>query len=304
MGDIRFFHVIYGGAHELPSRTSFQYERELQALFEEHLRALTGIDFLKSEHSTGPLHSRRIDTLGLDDAGAPVVIEYKRRQDENVINQGLDYLAWLEDHQAEFRELVREKLGAERVVDFRTPRLLCVAGEFTRQDEVAAQSSRRRIELLRYRRYGDAYVALEWVGQSPPKSTRGKPIPAVGDHDYSIYPPWNKTNEATRELFRKLETRMKSLGINVKIDAFKTVISLKRPDAPGRETVIAYVINMYSRTVGFRLIVNKKHLRDIPLDDSFTQPYLRDRYRAFVIRDDDDIAKAERLLRAAYENIL
>lgn len=94
-----------------------------------------------------------------------MVLEYKRRQDENVINQGLDYIAWLEDHRAEFRELVRKTLGDGHVnrIDFGTPRLLCVAAKFPRRDRIAAENSRRRIDLLRYRRYGDDFVALEWV---------------------------------------------------------------------------------------------------------------------------------------------
>ena len=165
MATIRFFHEIYGNVHELPDKGPFPYERGLQEYFEKYLHTLTGVEFLATEYSTGPLHSRRIDTLGIDEAGRPVVVEYKRRQDENIINQGLDYLAWLEDHQAEFRELVRTKIGAERVVrvNFETPRLLCIAAEFPRQDQIAAENSRRRVELLRYRRYGDAFVALEWV---------------------------------------------------------------------------------------------------------------------------------------------
>ena len=165
MATIRFFHEIYDNVHELQDQGPFPYERGLQEFFEKHLRTLTGVEFLDSEYSTGQRHSRRIDTLGIDGDGRPVVVEYKRHQDEDVINQGLDYLACLEDHQAEFRELVREKLGDGRVrnIDFRTPRLLCIAGDFLRQDRIAARDSRRRIELLRYRRYGDAYVALEWV---------------------------------------------------------------------------------------------------------------------------------------------
>ncbi len=210
MATVRFFHEIYGNVHELPDRGAFPYERGLQKFFEKHLRTLTGVEFLDSEHSTGQLHSRRIDTLGIDGAGRPVVVEYKRRSNENVINQGLDYLAWLEDHRAEFRELVRAKLGDERVagIAFGTPRLLCIAGEFLRQDRIAAENSRRRVELLRYRRYGDAYVALEWVygGEAPaPPAVSPPGPPPVAPHpagsgaggagkgpDYSRYLPWTK----------------------------------------------------------------------------------------------------------------
>lgn len=35
-----------------------------------------------------------MDTLGIDENNAPVVVEYKRSSNENVINQGLFYLDW------------------------------------------------------------------------------------------------------------------------------------------------------------------------------------------------------------------
>ncbi len=327
MATIRFFHEICGNVHELPDRGPFPYERGLQEFFEKHLRTLTGVEFLDSEYSTGERHSRRIDTLGIDGAGRPVVVEYKRRQDENVINQGLDYLAWLDDHRAEFRELVRAKLGDGRVtdIDFRTPRLLCIAGEFLRQDQIAAESSRRRIELLRYRRYGDAYVALEWVygGEAvepaprpavPPRRTAGieqasvAPLLAgssardVGeDPDYSIYEPWDKTSEETRTLFRELKTLVESLG-NVRTDAFKSEMSFKCMATPGnKQPVVAYV-HLRMRN-GIRVNIQEKHLRDIPLEDGFTRPYDRGQYREIAIRDREHIRRAEPLLRAAYDSL-
>lgn len=304
MGDIRLFHVIYDSTHELENNP-FPYERGLQELFEKHLRALTGIDFLDSEYSTGQRHSRRIDTLGIDETGRPVVIEYKRSRDENVINQGLDYLDWLDDHEAEFRELVRKKLGEERRVDFRTPRLLCIAREFPRQDTIAARDSRRRIELLRYRRYGDAYIALEWVfgGEdvSPGSRSVSRPAGAGEDPDYSVYPPWNKTNEETRTLFRALKTLVESLG-KVRTDAFKSEMSFKCLAAPSNsEPVVAYVhLRIHD---GLRVLVYETHVRRIPLEDGFTRPHDRGRMREIIIRDDEQIRKAEPLLRAAYDSL-
>ena len=99
MATIRFFHEIYGNVHELPDRGTFPRERELQEFFEKHLRTLIGVEFLASEYSVGARHNRGTYTLGIDGAGRPVVVEYKRRPDANVIKQGLDYVAWLEDHQ-------------------------------------------------------------------------------------------------------------------------------------------------------------------------------------------------------------
>ena len=213
MGDIRLFHVAYDDARELPSNP-IPYERELQNLFEKHLLALIGIDFLASEHSTGQRHSRRIDTLGIDAAGRPVVVEYKRRQDENIINQGLDYLDWLEDHQAEFRELARATLGDGRAVsvDFRSPRLLCIAREFLRQDTAAARNSRRRIELLRYRRYGEIHIALEWVygGRDAAHEPASIETPSpVASEDRSVT---QKRSGATRQYRSDPGTPAKGVG--------------------------------------------------------------------------------------------
>ncbi|MDP0477357.1 hypothetical protein Q7685_24510, partial [Escherichia coli] len=71
-------------------------------LIESHMEAFLGVRFLATEYSTGKTHKGRIDSLGLDENNTPVIIEYKRQSNENVINQGLFYLDWLLDHQAGF----------------------------------------------------------------------------------------------------------------------------------------------------------------------------------------------------------
>lgn len=332
MGDIRLFHVIDDSAHELENNP-FPYERGLQELFEKHLHALTGIAFLDSEYSTGKRHSRRIDTLGVDEAGRPVVIEYKRSRDENVINQGLDYLDWLDDHQAEFRELVRKKLGEERRVDCRTPRLLCIASEFPRQDTIAARDSRRCIELLRYRRYGDAHIALEWEygneetaprfspSVSPGRTaSKGKitevaPVPpapqppgpsvrtANGDPDYSAYQHWDKADEGIRAPFFRLKMFVESLG-SVATEAFQNYIAFKCVAAPSKRQTVARV-KFRIRNGGLRVLIREGLLDNIRLEkDDFTRPYSDGREREITIRDEEHFRRAEPLLRAAYENLL
>jgi len=164
MSDIKLFKLGEQGVTQLPA-SSVALEKSLQTLMEENLEALMGIRFLASEYWTGPKHNGRIDSLGLDENGCPVIIEYKRATNQNVMNQGLYYLDWLLDHQAEFKLLVMEKFGADEANSLHWPgvRLVCVAGDYTKFDLHAVQQINRNIELFRYGRYGDDLLLLDLV---------------------------------------------------------------------------------------------------------------------------------------------
>ncbi|MFJ6574071.1 DUF5655 domain-containing protein [Streptomyces sp. NPDC091292] len=142
-----------------------EIEADVQGLVEAHMQTLLGVRFLASEYSTGPVHGGRIDSLGLDENGSPVIVEYKRGTDAGVINQGLFYLAWLMDHRAEFEHLVRDRFGvtAASQVLWSGPRLICVAGDFTRYDVHAVREHRRSIDLVRYRLFGSDLLGVETV---------------------------------------------------------------------------------------------------------------------------------------------
>ncbi len=133
---------------------------------------MLGVRFLASEYSTGAKHGGRIDTLGLDENDCPVIIEYKRAVSENVINQGLFYLDWLNDHHADFRWEVMEKLGKEVAdnIDWSGTRLVCVAGDFRKYDLHAIQQIPRNIELLRFGLFGGDVLTLEMAGSNQQKN--------------------------------------------------------------------------------------------------------------------------------------
>lgn len=153
-----------GRASELPAG-SFALERNLQSLIEENMEVTFGVRYLATEYSTGKVHRGRIDSLGLDENGSPVIFEYKRTSNENVINQGLFYLDWLMDHKGEFQILVASRLGATTAesIDWSAPRLICVANDFTRYDEYAVRQIDRNVELVRYRDFGSDLFAIELV---------------------------------------------------------------------------------------------------------------------------------------------
>ncbi len=163
MSDIKLFSIQGKKATELAS-SSHELEKPLQQLFEDNLDTLLRVHFLATEFETkGKTHSGRIDTLGIDENHCPVILEYKRHKDQNVLTQGLFYLDWLLEHQADFELLVMQKLGKERAakIDWSAPRLICVAWDYNKFDEHAANQINRNIDLIRYKRFGDGLLALE-----------------------------------------------------------------------------------------------------------------------------------------------
>jgi predicted transport protein len=157
-------------------------EKSLQITFEKNLDGLLGVRFLASEFVT---EGGRMDTLGIDENGTPVIIEYKRSSNENVINQGLFYLNWLMGHRKDFEWLVMERFGKDEAkkVDWSGPRLICIAGDFTKYDEHAVKEMNRNIDLIRYRKFENDLLLLEQLTTASAKGTSA--APANGGHSLS-----------------------------------------------------------------------------------------------------------------------
>lgn len=175
MSDIKLFRLnATTHVEELTSKFA-KLEKDLQALIEHQMETFLGVRFLATEYTT--TNKGRIDSLGLDENGCPVIIEYKRHSNENVINQGLFYLNWLLDHKADFQLLVMKVLGADvaESLEWSGARLICIASDFNRYDEHAIQLIDRNIELMRYKYFSDDLLLLELVNSQSSNSSLSKP---------------------------------------------------------------------------------------------------------------------------------
>ncbi|MGH7821478.1 MAG: DUF5655 domain-containing protein [Candidatus Binatia bacterium] len=233
MSDLKLFRVNDANAVELAGG-AVALEKSLQTLIERNLDTLLGVRFLASEYSTGPKHGGRIDTLGIDENGSPVIIEYKRSVNENVINQGLFYLDWLMDHRAEFKLLVMEKLGKEEAegIEWSVPRLLCIAGDFTRYDEHAVQQMNRNIELIRYRRFGDELLLLELVNATSAAEAGSASVGGRASTPTTTYKTISETLAELRpplsDLYEELKAFLLALGDDVQEKTLKFYVAFKR----------------------------------------------------------------------------
>ncbi|KPC62687.1 DUF5655 domain-containing protein [Streptomyces chattanoogensis] len=200
------------GVTEVTPRLA-EVEADVQDLIEAHMETMLGVRFLASEYVIDCVDGGRIDSLGLDENNAPTVIEFKRGTDAGVIHQGLYYMAWLMDHKDAFRNLVRDRLGASAAsqILWSSPRLICVAGDFTRYDAHAVREHRRSIDLVRYRYFGNDHIGLETVasvtGQSA--ATKRARRRAAG------LPPARRRDGAMAELAEAVDGALLGLGDGV-----------------------------------------------------------------------------------------
>jgi predicted transport protein len=208
-------------------------EKRLQSLFEQNLDELLNIIFLAHEYSTS--FGGRIDTLGMDKNGSPCIIEYKKNQNDNVINQGLSYLKWLLDHKEKLEILCQnKKLDVE--IDWDSPRVICIAESYSKFDLDTADILPIKIELLRYRIYDENILYLEPENYQKVKiSTSGiiKKEKTQKSKDtqlqkvYSIDDHLAGINKETLDLFQDLRERVLSLDQNIIEEAKAKYIAYK-----------------------------------------------------------------------------
>ena len=231
MSDIKLFRTNADEVTQLEGH-SVALEKSLQSLMEKNLDVFLGIRFLATEHSTGKTHGGRIDTLGIDENGCPCIIEYKRSSNENVINQGLYYLDWLLDHKGAFELLVLKSLGQESAdaIEWSSPRLLCIAGNFTKYDGHAVQQINRNIELIKYVRYGDEFLLLDRVNSvqatsSPDRASADRkpdtPRRTVADHI-------KEASAELTDLFEQLKATCMGFGDDVEMKILKQYVAFRR----------------------------------------------------------------------------
>ena len=301
MTDIKLFKLTDNSVSELDGAT-VTLERSLQSLFERHLEALLGVRFLATEFITS--HGGRIDTLGLDENNCPVIIEYKRDRNQNVINQGLFYLDWLMDHRRDLEWLVLDKCGKEaaQTVVWSSPRLICIAGDFTKFDEHAVNQMNRNIELIRYRRFGDDLLLLDLltatssitgddVGDATSRTGRSGKAKTVTEY-------LAEAQADQVDLYEALKDFLLALGDDVQIKTLNNYVAFRRIKNfacievhPRSRKILAYV---------------KVDPTTIELEDGFTRDvreigHFGTGELEIVIYNNDDLEKAKPLFIRSYE---
>lgn len=142
---------------------NFSLEKDLQNIIEKNLKTVFNCRLVASEFSTGALHAGRIDSLALSEEDNPVIIEYKKVESSELINQSLFYLHWIQDHKGDFEIATQKSLGNNVKVDWSDVRVICIAPNYKKYDLHAVQVMGANIELWKYRLFSNNSLYLEEV---------------------------------------------------------------------------------------------------------------------------------------------
>lgn len=162
-------------------QSNFDREKQLQALVESSLQPIFNCRLVASEFSTGTQHGGRIDTLGLSEDNNPVIVEYKKIESSELINQSLYYLSWIHDHKGDFHLAAQKALGSDIDIDWSDVRVICIAPNYRKYDLHAVQVMGANLELWTYRLFKNDTIYFEEVFQktlttTPEATTTKDPV--------------------------------------------------------------------------------------------------------------------------------
>jgi predicted transport protein len=207
-------------------------------------------------------------------------------------------------------EEARSSQGVAEEVDWSSPRLLCIAGDFTNYDEHAVKQINRNIELLRYRKFGNDFLMIELV--HAPKIARTQTATNLSaemeaiesankDEKYISQKFSYRLANASREiadLYGAVAAFLEGLGSDVQVKELKLYMAFKRIKNFACVEVYpkAKVVTAYLRLDPATVSIEEGFTRDVRDIGHFGTGDLQVSMRSL-----DDFAKAQPLFIKAYE---
>ncbi len=231
-------------------------EGKLQKLFEANLEEILGIEYIASERAIG---RGRIDTIGIDNDGAPCIIEFKFESGDEAFSQVLAYRKSFQDNKYNFKDLCHKKGIGEDKIDWNSLRVLIIAKKYSHR--ITSIASDYKVELLTYHIYNEKFLCLNSVGELTQSKTRKKKqnISSQKQNSYSIKDHLAGKDKQIGKLFRKSQSKILGLE-NVAKEVKKRYIAYKYIADNGSTNVVAIEIQRGGLKVG--LNVQKGKLND------------------------------------------
>lgn len=240
---------------------SVNSEKELQTIIEQNLFEIFEMHFLATEYLT--TSGGRIDSLAVDNKGSPVIIEYKRNQNHNVINQSLSYLKWLKSQKKEFFEMLMQRklkpqIAKNPKLDWNNPRVVCIAESFSRFDIDTVEVVSTRIELFKYQFYEDNLLVVGQVNieesakEKKTASPNNQPEPIIEKH-------LEKGNDEIKEIFAELRSRIIEMDNDIEERITSMYIAYRLSKSFSEVHIRAKKLIIYLRPIEYQSSTLKVH---------------------------------------------
>ncbi|MDR9416568.1 MAG: DUF5655 domain-containing protein [Gracilimonas sp.] len=187
-------------------------------------------------------------------------------------------------------------------IDWNNPRLLCIAGDFTKYDEHAVKQMNRNIELIRYRKFGEDLLLLELVNVVEAKNGNVATTssgPSKSKQQYRTVSQYlESANQELTDLYYALRDYMMNLGDDVQEKTLKFYIAYKRIKDFACVEVHPQSQKLY--------VYVKLNPEEIHLEEDFTRDVRNIGHYGtgdleITIRNKEDLEKAEPLILRSYE---
>lgn len=163
---MQLYHQLKGTLSSLKEKP-FKLEKDTQKLFETNLEQITGFKFVKSEFI---IKNVRLDTLAFDEESRSfVIIEYKRRQNDSVIDQGFSYLNLMFEYKGDFIVEYNESCNKNlkrNDIDWTQSKVIFVAPSFTNYQIQASNSKDLPIELWEIKQFENDIIVINPIKKS------------------------------------------------------------------------------------------------------------------------------------------
>jgi hypothetical protein len=278
-------------------REGFGNEFTLRDFFAENdnLYNILGIKFLAKEYQ---ILNGRIDTIGIDENGSPVIVEYKWKENDDVLSQGLFYLDWLRNNKPHFELLVKNKLGNDTEVVWNKPRVVLIAQGFNRYIKSAVRTI-QNVELKTYNLYDGDILQIENEYSPYPETIREvkqTTEEVMEDEVYNLDYHLNITSKALQDKFQEIREMLLQLPNVEEVSEQKSGITYRTTKSFTRFEFRANSIQVLVRDPKY-VIDTQSLVKDVTNNK---WGYLG----SIKLTEDLDTAMVFEILKASYESTL
>jgi predicted transport protein len=201
-----------------------------------------------------------------------------------------------------------QKLGADAAeeIDWTGPRLICIAGDFTKYDEHAVKQINRNIDLVRYRRFGEDLLAFELVHRTsaasslPPEAPGGQTqtsrVLKQSAGDKHVSQAIEELDTPLRDVYESLRAYILALGDDIQEKQLKLYMAYRRIKNFAEIVVRKKTLVIYAKIDPATITLETGFTRDVSKIGHWGIGQLE-----ITVSSMESLRKAESLLLRSYE---